>query len=57
MVVAAPAAWHLQDSEKNNDLSGVDKFRMAHANTDWNTALVHAEKIKLGTSSYKLIRI
>ncbi len=57
MVVAAPAAWHLRDKENGNDFSGVDKFRMAHGNTDWNTALVHAEKISAGSLSYKLIKI
>ncbi len=57
MVVAAPAAWHLRDMENGNDFSGVDKFRMAHGNTDWNTALVHAEKISAGSLSYKLIKI
>jgi uncharacterized Fe-S center protein len=57
MVVDAPAAWHLQEKENGNDLRGADKFRMAHGNTDWNTALAHAEKIKLGTLAYKLIKI
>jgi len=57
MVVAAPAAWHLQDKEKGNDLRGADKFRMAHSRTDWNTALLHAEKIEAGSLSYKLIKI
>ena len=57
MVVAAPAAWHLQDNEKGNDLRGADKFRMAHSRTDWNTALLHAEKIEAGSLSYKLIKI
>jgi uncharacterized Fe-S center protein len=57
MVVAAPAAWHLQDKEKGNDLRGADKFRMAHNRTDWSTALLHAEKIEAGSLSYKLIMI
>jgi uncharacterized Fe-S center protein len=57
MVMAAPAARHLWDKETGDDLSGADKFRMAHGNSDWNTALVHAEKIKAGSLSYKLIRI
>ncbi len=57
LVRAAPAARHLWDKETGDDLSGADKFRMAHGNTDWNTALVHAEKINAGSLSYKLIRI
>lgn len=57
MVVDSPAAWHLQAKEEGNDLRGADKFRMAHENTDWNTALQHAEKINAGTLSYKLIKI
>ena len=57
MVMAAPAAWHLRDNDNNNDLRGEDKFRIAHGNTDWNTGLLHGEKIKLGSLSYKLIRI
>ncbi len=57
MVVAAPAARHLLHKETDGDLSGVDKFRMAHEATDWNTALLHAEKINLGSLSYKLIKI
>ncbi len=57
MVVAAPAARHLLDKETGVDMSGVDKFRMAHKATDWNTALLHAEKINLGSLSYKLIKI
>jgi len=57
MVVAAPAAWHLQDKDNGSDLRGADKFRMAHDSTDWNTALLHAEKIEAGSLSYKLIRI
>jgi uncharacterized Fe-S center protein len=57
MVVAAPAAWHLREKDKKIDMSGADKFRMAHGNTDWNTALLHGEKIKLGSTSYKLKKI
>jgi uncharacterized Fe-S center protein len=55
MVTAVPAAWHLR--EKDNDLCGTDKFRLAHGNTDWNTALGHAEKIGAGSLSYKLIKL
>jgi uncharacterized Fe-S center protein len=57
MVVAAPSAWHLQDKETGDDRRGVDKFRLVHGNTDWNIALLHAEKIKAGSLSYKLITI
>jgi uncharacterized protein len=57
MVTAAPASPHLRRDGNGGDLSGVDKFRIAHKNVDWNTILEHAEKIKAGTFSYKLIRI
>lgn len=57
MVVAAPSAWHLRDRASGNDMCGVDKFKMAHKATDWNTGLLHAEKINAGSMSYKLIRI
>jgi len=57
MVVSAPASPHLLEKDSGNDLRGTDKFKIAHKNTDWNTALIHAEKIKAGTMSYKLIRI
>ncbi len=55
MVVAAPASPHLRG--EGGDLTGVDKFRIVHKNADWNTILEHGEKIKAGTSSYKLTRI
>ena len=55
MVVAAPASPHLRG--EGGDLSGVDKFGIVHKNTEWNTILEHAEKIKAGTFSYKLTRI
>ena len=57
MVMEAPAARHLREKDNGNDLRGEDKFRIAHGNTDWNTGLQHAEKIRLGSLSYKLIRI
>jgi hypothetical protein len=56
-VTAAPGASHLIEKEASGDLMGKDKFRMTHPNTDWNTALIHGEKINAGTLSYKLIRI
>jgi uncharacterized Fe-S center protein len=57
MVVAAPASPHLLEKDSGNALRGIDKFKIAHKNTDWNASLIHAEKIKAGTMSYKLIRI
>lgn len=57
MVTAAPGASHLIEKEAAGDLKGKDKFMMTHPNTDWNTALIHGEKINAGTLSYKLIRI
>jgi len=57
MVVSAPASPHLLSKDLKNDLRGTDKFKIAHKNTDWNQGLIHAEKIKAGTLSYKLIQI
>jgi len=57
LVTAAPGASHLIEKEGSGDLIGKDKFRMIHPNTDWNTALIHGEKINAGTLAYKLIRI
>ncbi len=57
MVMNAPAARHLREKENGNDLRGEDKFRLVHGSTDWKTGLLHGEKIKLGSLSYKLIKI
>jgi len=57
MVMAAPGAAHLCEKEKGNDLAGTDKFRLVHKDTDWATTLIHGEKIKAGTMSYKLIKV
>ncbi len=59
MVLAAPAAYNsrLYDKEPDGDFRGADKFKLTHPATDWNTALIHGEKINAGTMSYKLIKL
>lgn len=37
--------------------SSKDKFQMAHPDTNWQAALIHGEKIGLGTRAYELIKI
>ncbi len=59
MVTAAPAlpGSKICSDHSHGDLSGKDKFKLAHPDTFWQAGLEHAEKIGLGTSNYELIRI
>lgn len=43
---------HSETCSKNHD-----KFKMAHPNTKWEAALIHAEKMDIGTRDYELIRM
>ena len=58
LVQAAPA---MVGSEINKDgkhaLTGEDKFRHMHPNTDWRVGLEHAEKLGVGTLDYDLITV
>ncbi len=42
--------------EGKTDLTGQDKFKHIHPNTDWKIGLEHAEKLGLGSREYELIR-
>src|SRR5574344_484332 len=44
-------------SECNSRHGDCDKFYYLHPNTDWRSCLNHAEKIKLGTTDYELIKL
>ena len=34
-----------------------DYFKAAHPDTDWESALIHSEKIGLGSREYELVKI
>ncbi|MBN2487143.1 MAG: DUF362 domain-containing protein [Bacteroidales bacterium] len=51
----ALAGNRICENHKHGDLKGSDKFKLAHPNTFWQAGLEHAEKIGLGSRSYKLI--
>jgi uncharacterized Fe-S center protein len=38
-------------------MRGIDKFKLAHPDTFWQSGIEHAEKIGLGNSHYELITI
>ena len=59
LVIAAPAlaGSAICDSPHAGNLEGEDKFRLAHPDTFWQSALEHAEKIGLGSRKYKLIEV
>ena len=44
------------DTHKNN-LTGEDKFKLVHPNTNWKSGLEHGEKIGLGSMQYELIEV
>lgn len=48
---------HVHDHEIHEMEGHKEHFRMVHPDTDWRTALSHAEEIGLGTRQYELIRI
>jgi uncharacterized protein len=59
MVKAAPAlpGSRICDDHKENDMSGEDKFKMAHPDTFWQAGLEHAVKIGLGNTEYELVTL
>ena len=59
MVKSAPAlpGSRICDDHKDNDLSGEDKFKMAHPDTFWQAGLEHAVKMGLGNTEYELITV
>lgn len=52
---ALPGA-RICDTHKNN-LTGEDKFKLVHPDTDWKSGLEHGEKIGLGSMNYELIEV
>jgi uncharacterized protein len=59
MVIKAPAlpGSSICANHEHGNMSGVDKFKMAHPNTHWEAGLDHAEKIGLGTRSYEIVKL
>jgi uncharacterized Fe-S center protein len=59
MVIAAPAmeASRINKEHVHNHYQGKDKFALTHPNVHWESGLVHAEKIGLGTRKYELVKI
>ena len=59
MVSAAPAlpGSKINDSSHKCSMEGDDKFKKAHPDTFWQSALEHGEKIGLGSRSFKLIEV
>jgi len=45
------------ENHKHNDMTGKDKFKMAHPDTSWQSGLIHGVEIGLGNTDYKLITI
>jgi len=43
--------------KKCGDLQNMDKFKLAHPNTDWEAGLKHAETIGLGSMKYELTTV
>jgi uncharacterized Fe-S center protein len=41
----------------HEDLSGKDRFKLIHPDTEWEAGLAHAEKIGLGCRKYELIKV
>ncbi len=59
MVMAAPAlpGSKIRIDHTHGDLSGEDKFSLAHPDTFWQSGLEHAEKIGLGNMKYELVEV
>ena len=47
----------LAHHHEHGDLCGEEKFHLIHPDTDWMAGLRHAEKLRLGTTRYELIRL
>jgi len=45
------------ENHKHDDMTGKDKFKMAHPDTSWQSGLNHGVEIGLGNTDYKLITI
>ena len=47
----------LSEKHPHEHLEGEDKFHMIHPDTNWQSGLIHAEKIGIGTQNYELITV
>jgi uncharacterized Fe-S center protein len=45
------------ENRHQNDMTGKDKFKIAHPDTSWQAGLEHAVKIGLGNTDYELIKL
>lgn len=52
-----PTDNELEDAHRHEDLCGQDKFKLLHPDTDWESGLIHAVKLGLGTREYNLITV
>lgn len=43
--------------EAHDHAQAHDVFRIVHPDTDWETGLIHAEKLGIGTNEYELVKI
>ncbi|MBK8883451.1 MAG: DUF362 domain-containing protein [Bacteroidales bacterium] len=59
MVMAAPAlpGSRIRHDHSNSDLTGQDKFKLAHPDTFWQAGLEHGVKIGLGRMDYELVTV
>ena len=58
MVTAAAAnTGSCLNVHEHGRLQGEDKFKLVHPKTNWKAALIHAEKIGLGSMDYELITV
>ncbi len=58
MVTAAPALPGSRIMDENNPkdhLKGQDKFTLTHPDTHWESTLIHAEKLGMGTRIYERV--
>jgi uncharacterized Fe-S center protein len=52
-----PVAIDAASADKVNEAAGKDIIKELHPDRDWRRQLVHAEKIKLGSCVYELVKI
>lgn len=59
MVTSSPGlrGSKILGKRSDGDLSGMDKFRMTHPDTHWQSGIEHAVKIGLGNADYELIHV
>jgi len=57
--MAAPAlpGSKIRHDHSHSELTGQDKFKLAHPDTFWQSGLEHGEKIGLGNMDYELVTV